>query len=256
MIAALAREEQASRTKTAMKPPTAAPDVPVDLETSNPRMKVGAKAMRESPMKGTARVRNSLSESARTSPTRIAAGAPVWPATNELTMTSPHCAVNMKYLASTRLSPGAAPVECASVSCDKKSPDSSHDEPTPRTALTRRREMRGGGERSFAGLRDGVARAQDSADKVLDGPRGLSGGSIWRSLVRPCREFAPPLIRRFAPPSPRIERQGCPAPARRARARPGHPRRAEPANFESFLQRRGVDGRDKPGQDAERFYST
>src|SRR5471032_1639595 len=42
---------------------------------------------------------------------------------------------------------------------------------------------------------------------------------------------------------------------RRARACPGHPRRAEAANFESFLQRRGVDGRDKPGQDAERFYS-
>src|SRR5471030_1426980 len=51
---------------------------------------------------------------------------------------------------------------------------------------------------------------------------------------------------------------------RRARACPGHPRRAEAANFESFLQRRGVrtnaphspwDGRDKPGLDAERFYS-
>jgi hypothetical protein len=42
---------------------------------------------------------------------------------------------------------------------------------------------------------------------------------------------------------------------RRARACPGHPRRAEAANFESLSQRRGVDGRDKPGQDAERFYS-
>ena len=42
-------------------------------------------------------------------------------------------------------------------------------------------------------------------------------------------------------------------PARRARACPGHPRRAEAANFESFLQRHGVDGRDKPGLDAERF---
>jgi hypothetical protein len=43
---------------------------------------------------------------------------------------------------------------------------------------------------------------------------------------------------------------------RRARACPGHPRRAEAANFEGLLQQRGVDGRDKPGQDAERFCFT
>jgi hypothetical protein len=43
---------------------------------------------------------------------------------------------------------------------------------------------------------------------------------------------------------------------RRARACPGHPRRAEAANLEGLLQQRGVDGRDKPGQDAERFCFT
>ena len=42
---------------------------------------------------------------------------------------------------------------------------------------------------------------------------------------------------------------------RRARACPGHPRRAEATNFESLMQPLGVDGRDKPGQDAERTFS-
>jgi hypothetical protein len=54
-------------------------------------------------------------------------------------------------------------------------------------------------------------------------------------------------------------------PTRPARACPGHPRRAEAANFKGLLQQRRVrtnathspwDSRDKPGQDAERFYST
>src|ERR1700733_16247181 len=43
-------------------------------------------------------------------------------------------------------------------------------------------------------------------------------------------------------------------PARRARACPGHPRRAEAANFESFLQRHGVDGGGKPRPEAARVY--
>jgi hypothetical protein len=104
-----------------------------------------------------------------------------------------------------------------------------------------------------------------AAGRAVRGKRKVAESEMQLGCALPFDVMAGLVPRLSGSARPVVNLKSHTTPARRARACPGHPRRAEAANFKGLLQQRGVrtnarhspwDSRDKPSQDAERFYST